>query len=109
MVKSIVAGSYNGFELWPDGLDSPQRLQRRWQVIVGDDQHGGGVEACTLQYLSVGAVSAINRVSGQAGFVHDAGVELQAEKRDAFLLQKCADRSEEHTSELQSRPHLVCR
>src|SRR5690554_7227047 len=26
-----------------------------------------------------------------------------------FLLQKREERSEEHTSELQSRPHLVCR
>src|SRR3989442_11298114 len=32
-----------------------------------------------------------------------------ARKLGQFVLLVAADRSEEHTSELQSRPHLVCR
>src|SRR3989442_6729870 len=42
------------------------------------------------------------------------GIHLAFAKRNIFifvrnLLPDCAVRSEEHTSELQSRPHLVCR
>src|SRR5690554_7697928 len=53
-------------------------------------------------------------VSGQipldpaTGQLVDGGVTAQAER--AFRnLQAVVERSEEHTSELQSRPHLVCR
>src|SRR3989442_10978955 len=40
-----------------------------------------------------------------------AGAHQLAAGRDQFQRQRRADahRSEEHTSELQSRPHLVCR
>src|SRR5690554_7539775 len=42
----------------------------------------------------------------------DAGVfcsPLQVSRRPHIRLGVLTDRSEEHTSELQSRPHLVCR
>src|SRR5256884_1514092 len=37
---------------------------------------------------------------------HDAGVEGEQQHAERA---ECGDRSEEHTSELQSRLHLVCR
>src|SRR5690554_7537869 len=37
------------------------------------------------------------------------GEDTTAEIGDNTTVRECATRSEEHTSELQSRPHLVCR
>src|SRR3989442_12723960 len=41
--------------------------------------------------------------------VVDKVVEAAAHKNEGWLLHFSLIRSEEHTSELQSRPHLVCR
>src|SRR5690554_7400389 len=58
---------------------------------------------------------AMRRGQGQR---QDRAAALQAQERrhgrdphqpERLSLQGLADRSEEHTSELQSRPHLVCR
>src|SRR5436305_10839699 len=37
------------------------------------------------------------------------GAEGAGHRRDRYLVGRTGGRSEEHTSELQSRPHLVCR
>src|SRR5690554_7173606 len=70
----------------------------------------GGADVQSLHAVQQGA-------SGQPQFLRGAGlialIALQAiEQQVAFdQLQSVAQvhRSEEHTSELQSRPHLVCR
>src|SRR5436305_10086532 len=41
--------------------------------------------------------------------ISGAGMPTSASSASAFLRAALSDRSEEHTSELQSRPHLVCR
>src|SRR3989442_10200993 len=56
---------------------------------------------------------------GDAAILHDAAIgdphraadrrDLAAEQERARQAQQRVRRSEEHTSELQSRPHLVCR
>src|SRR5690554_7392269 len=37
------------------------------------------------------------------------GADFQSLRQAPFAKGRCLGRSEEHTSELQSRPHLVCR
>src|SRR3989442_7588639 len=44
-----------------------------------------------------------------AGTIEGVGGTLSASSGDDFLTISADARSEEHTSELQSRPHLVCR
>src|SRR3989442_3899355 len=39
----------------------------------------------------------------------DVAAQAEQEVRSSCLPRPCSMRSEEHTSELQSRPHLVCR
>src|SRR5690554_7732875 len=43
------------------------------------------------------------------GHYFAAGLRIHADNLESFAETFEADRSEEHTSELQSRPHLVCR
>src|SRR3989442_1535217 len=54
-----------------------------------------------LQFVDVGAVVVLG--------VGDGGLEHLLDDHGSFFLRERQDRSEEHTSELQSRPHLVCR
>src|SRR5690554_7425326 len=49
----------------------------------------------------------VMQVHGGIGYMQDCGPEKLL--RDQNTLRMIAGRSEEHTSELQSRPHLVCR
>src|SRR2546429_7700979 len=49
---------------------------------------------------------AAQRVVGDRGDVHVVEQPLEI---GALRAQRCGNRSEEHTSELQSRLHLVCR
>src|SRR5690554_7441457 len=74
------------------------------------------------QYDRVLAACDINFVRGEESFVraqmlglpmiwhiYEQEDEAHLVKLNAFLNRYLEDRSEEHTSELQSRPHLVCR
>src|SRR5690625_6896744 len=51
------------------------------------------------------SVDACTRISRELGFVLDAHENI----RSRYRLNVSSPRSEEHTSELQSRGHLVCR
>src|SRR5690554_2586226 len=88
------------------------------QVIIPLTQHigapcqpvvkrGDAVKVGTLIGKSVGFVSA-NIHSPVSGTVQklDTAIDASGYRRDAVFIKV---RSEEHTSELQSRPHLVCR
>src|SRR2546425_7471881 len=44
-----------------------------------------------------------------AGAVHDAGNPVRAEQPHEVVFEREKERSEEHTSELQSLAYLVCR
>src|SRR3989442_11735288 len=50
-------------------------------------------------------VSSGARTSGRS----DGGRTCCGEFSRGWVCRRCCSRSEEHTSELQSRPHLVCR
>src|SRR5690554_7129277 len=57
---------------------------------------------------SQGAIRAIRASSVASGSPRSSC--MSAQRRDELTSTSCAPaRSEEHTSELQSRPHLVCR
>src|SRR5690625_6870697 len=58
--------------------------------------------------IAVDADLVIHESTSEAGFVHP-GISLTAETIKNLREQIDAKRSEEHTSELQSRGHLVCR
>src|SRR3989442_2345482 len=45
----------------------------------------------------------------QRGSARRRFVQLHADRAGRQFLERLLNRSEEHTSELQSRPHLVCR
>src|SRR5690554_1938569 len=58
-----------------------------------------------IRYLNLDLITQIDYIFGSfhVAVIHARDVE------QPFLAGKHFDRSEEHTSELQSRPHLVCR
>src|SRR6266498_5395402 len=86
----------------------------------GRHTNGGGVGMSEhFDLVDIGGGSAARDAAGKAAREHEARVALVEKERwggscpnvactptKAYLV---AARSEEHTSELQSRPHLVCR
>src|SRR3989442_8689501 len=65
------------------------------------------VVAGTLEAVREHAILCEQRADrvGELNFAPGSGHGLRQVMKNA----RCQDRSEEHTSELQSRPHLVCR
>src|SRR5207253_4385519 len=96
---------------------SSRRRHTRWprdwssDVCSSDLEHdqraGGGLgeRSCQLQALSLAAAQ---RVQGLAQLEIPRAHADQRIERTAHVGKAC-ERSEEHTSELQSRGHLVCR
>src|SRR5690554_7784686 len=72
-------------------------LFRSWTGVAGRAHHESGQPMTPAHLLHVGSVTKIYT----AALVMDLAVQ--------GLLGLDDPRSEEHTSELQSRPHLVCR
>src|SRR6266498_4006592 len=74
-------------------------------------EHAGGYNAVREQGLEALIVEAHVRYGVPARF--DDRLRIHARVRDVrgarFRYEYAVTRSEEHTSELQSRPHLVCR
>src|SRR6266498_3308668 len=80
----------------------------RRPVVVGGAQPCVGVERCALVVPLAGAVWLQVRASpGRLGAADPPPVREDERHARAALLADL--RSEEHTSELPSRPHLVCR
>src|SRR5690554_7189771 len=75
-------------------LDGQQKIQAAKLLVIGL----GGLGSAALPYLVGSGVGTIT-------LVDDDYVELSNLPRQIIH----NTRSEEHTSELQSRPHLVCR
>src|SRR2546429_2676933 len=77
----------------PGGTESPADLQARF-----DRETNGVRKARLIEKLGDAQLEEARR-AGKAGDYNAVGMTLE----------KYRDRSEEHTSELQSRLHLVCR
>src|SRR6266700_5449551 len=79
---------------------SASRLARR--LAVGAERDRGSI---TLMLAALGGA-----LIALAGIVIDGGTKLRAaENANAVAQEAARARSEEHTSELQSRENLVCR
>src|SRR5690554_2495618 len=77
-----------------------------------DARHQGGTWLVRMEDLDTprnlpGAAAHILHTLHSYGLHWDGEVIYQSERLDFY--QHTIERSEEHTSELQSRPHLVCR
>src|SRR3989442_11570146 len=62
----------------------------------------------TTLFRSAGLVALHGKVVGAFGLLQRLGLQLLLAHQQQ-LQAESLERSEEHTSELQSRPHLVCR
>src|SRR5690554_1205879 len=103
-VEAVLKIEFSAFSHpWTRGifLDCIKSGYECWLMFLGDQQVGHGVlsaagDECHLLNLTVKPESQSNGLGGKL--------------LDHLLLQgRQRGRSEEHTSELQSRPHLVCR
>src|SRR5690554_7162588 len=66
--------------------------------------------AAEIQAIGAGALNqAVKAVAIARGFVAPSGIDLICIPAFTDIMIDGEERSEEHTSELQSRPHLVCR
>src|SRR5690625_3837449 len=78
----------------------------RAELTVGEVARDSGVSASAVRFYEKHAVVTADRTAGNQRRFGDAAVcRIQV----ARLAQRVGLRSEEHTSELQSRGHLVCR
>src|SRR5690625_87404 len=83
------------------GEDSSQALRAQDQLITAQQK----AEAATLDYNDT-----LGRLEGQLSSAQKAFDDASAASgKSRTVWQRVTDRSEEHTSELQSRGHLVCR
>src|SRR5690554_7874626 len=137
--RSIAVDRYQGGEPWGEryagaaGRETmPEAAWKRWdtssevavsnlQIIVcegffGFFRRGGKGGRAPPDYLEVSTQSRRNQRSTPSCTAHTAA--STRERRLSFLsrcltctftVPSVMSRSEEHTSELQSRPHLVCR
>src|SRR5690625_5651721 len=65
-----------------------------------------GAQVCFVDVLAKEALALCDKIEGET----DARpMFIECDLRDITALQAAIERSEEHTSELQSRGHLVCR
>src|SRR5690554_7561572 len=92
----------HGYTVYAGTRDSSEELMKE------AEQRGVGINTVTLDVQDTASIrKAVQHVMEKEGridaLVNNAGFGLLA------TLEEGTDRSEEHTSELQSRPHLVCR
>src|SRR5207253_6032206 len=85
---------------------------RKSIMYVGMDQHKESIEIATADEGRDGEVRRYGRIDGELHSLDQVVRKLVAsgkELRFVYEAGPCGYRSEEHTSELQSRGHLVCR
>src|SRR5690554_1981074 len=95
-----------------DAMNDPRNLQRAMQAVHANGKHAQG----TICYTT-SPVHTLDMWVDMGKQLQDFGADSVAIKDMAGILKPYAafelvsrlKRSEEHTSELQSRPHLVCR
>src|SRR6266498_4799145 len=91
-------------------LNSPLMLSRWWIRRIASANSGAAETTRTLGESRTGWVSTVSVViSSRIGLASRRRIDPSA--KTPWLTAAITDRarSEEHTSELQSRPHLVCR
>src|SRR5690554_7176506 len=107
----INAQRYSGLLLQASGLVTV--VQELYKIIPG---HGAG-KVITLDLIAVLLAQEFQLAFGFNTLRHHADLQAVGQSDDSpdnvlgvrRLPQFLDERSEEHTSELQSRPHLVCR
>src|SRR3712207_7681000 len=83
----------------PRSTRFPYTTLFRSMVILDPDTDERSVQPTLEQYLTV--------ITKGGGTVQN--LDIWGRRRLAYEIQKKSERSEEHTSELQSRQYLVCR
>src|SRR5436305_8049793 len=98
------------------GLDHPlpsQETQQMLQKLIerGRKEKGLNLIHVMIAFLVISILITIAIPTFLGARTRAQDRQAQSNLRNAFAAEKVVytDRSEEHTSELQSRPHLVCR
>src|SRR5690554_7191965 len=89
-----------------------QALYRKWQINKGLRRAGSQQRKSAFRYNAYRPCAprmAHLSIHGCTCCVPASVVSKVADKQRTVESQELSARSEEHTSELQSRPHLVCR
>src|SRR6266508_5855609 len=109
----LLAGFPHGFTTRDGGVSEPPYDRLNLGGLVGDDPARVEANWRRLEQATGLRFARVRQVHG-ARVVRASGPCAPAEEADVVLcaaagVAACVSRSEEHTSELQSRGHLVCR
>src|SRR5690625_6892815 len=107
---SVIIPTHNRVGLLKRAIESVLNQTRKpEEVIVVDDLNDVATKELCEQYFSSGVIYIPNIKGRGASSSRNLGASKAKSEFVAFLDDDDIWRSEEHTSELQSRGHLVCR